>query len=132
MVAGFATEGRRFRVGEHEQQCSFCLRERADVESLVAAPAVSICLGCVTRCKDEATVHSSDASPYRASGRACSFCQGGSYEAVLVAEHARICVPCALLAAEVLAESADSFVRVVKDKYDEQIDAALAPLRLDE
>lgn len=37
---------------DHEAQCSFCKKPRAEVRALVAGPGVSICDDCVALCNE--------------------------------------------------------------------------------
>lgn len=117
-----ATAGRRFR-GEHKEQCSFCLLDRAEVDHLLAGPGVSICFRCVARCvaelkkrriggwrrwwdfrKTAAADGAVGGAPYR-DERSCSFCGQERVAETLFAEHARICSPCVRLSLDVVIEA---------------------------
>ena len=114
---------RRGKDAEVKKQCSFCLRELANLERLVTASDVSICSDCVRRCVDELEVHrvrgwrrwwdlrprrrvpaESAAGPYRTDDVCCSFCRKKNDEELIVADYARICSPCVRLAADVFRE----------------------------
>jgi hypothetical protein len=126
----FVTEPRP-PASDASKQCSFCLREIADIASLnrlVVAFDVSICSDCVGRCVRELearrvkgwrrwwdlrprptpTIHAKApaAHPYRADDIVCSFCGGRGIEETVVAEHARICPSCVRLARDVIRETA--------------------------
>src|SRR4051794_1026295 len=87
-----ATPGRSLR-DEPKEQCSFCLRDRAEVDYILAGPRAGICFRCIARCvaalkehrvagwrrwwdpRPARVVSDDDAagSPYRGAAE-CSFC----------------------------------------------------------
>ena len=102
------------------EQCSFCLREKAVVGYLVAAPNASICEMCVIACSNRLVEHRlpgwkrwwdprrtntfavGPREPYRDADVACSFCGLTTPETTLAGSHARICAECVRLARGIL------------------------------
>jgi ClpX C4-type zinc finger len=128
MRIDIATAGRVYRPGDVEGQCSFCLRDRAELRMLVTAPPrVSICAECVDACARElrrrriapfrwifdprrpvTEPDEASGAPYRSAGAApCTFCQQERPGETLVAERARICATCVRLALDVVVEEAE-------------------------
>jgi hypothetical protein len=122
------TPGRTFRAGAHQEQCSFCLRERSEVAALVAAPRASLCDACARRAVEDASLPPAAAgTPYRDAARsACSFCGGGLGDGAIASSHACICAPCLGLARDVLLGQPRA--QPARDEYDDRIDAELDAL----
>jgi ClpX C4-type zinc finger protein len=106
-----------------KEQCSFCLREKAVVDHLVAGPNTSICSNCAWICQRLLVTHRMpgwkrwwdprptrtfpvvSGTPYRDADVACSFCGLSTPETTIAAVHARICAACVRLVMDVLVEA---------------------------